>query len=234
MAGPDAFRPLWVLPCYRHEARLRHFLPQVTATGIPVLVVDDGNEPPLAPLDGAEILRCTENGGKGAALIAGARRAAEAGYTHLVQIDADGQHAVDDALAMIEAARREPETFFAGFPAYDASVPAARLKGREVTRLFLRLETGRRGIDGLCGCRVYPLRQLLEVCDGVRSRRMGFDVEVVVKWIWKGYALKQLPVRVTYPQDGVSNFRMVRDNVGFFMLHTRLITCRIFRLIRGL
>lgn len=226
------YRPIWVLPCYRHEAQLRRFLPQILKTGLPVLVVDDGNVPAIAPIEGVEIVRCDTNGGKGAALIAGAKRAASKGYTHLVQIDADGQHSVEDALAMVAISRAEPETLFSGFPLYDASVPKARLKGREVTRFFLRIETGVTRLDGLCGCRVYPLQHFLQVCDRVRARRMGFDVEILVKWIWQGLPLKQQNVRVVYPKDGASNFQMVRDNVGFFMLHTRLCCLRVLRFVR--
>lgn len=226
------YRPIWVLPCYRHEARLRLFLPQILKTGLPVLVVDDGNIPAIAPIEGVEIVRCETNSGKGAALIEGAKWAVSKGYTHLVQIDADGQHSVEDALAMIETSRTKPETLFSGFPIYDASVPKARLKGREVTRFFLLLETGIKRVDGLCGCRVYPLQHFLQVCEWVRARRMGFDVEVLVKWVWRGLPLKQQNVRVTYPQDGSSNFQMVRDNVGFFMLHARLCFLRVLRLVR--
>lgn len=228
----DAFRPVWILPCYRHEASLKPFLPQLFATGIPVVVVDDGNEPAIAPIDGVQLVRCDINRGKGAALIAGAKWAETQGFTHIFQIDADGQHAVADALTMLEAAKAEPQTLFSGFPVYDESVPTSREKGREVTRFFIRLETGLQREDALCGCRIYPLKPFLEVVQKVWTRRMGFDVEVIVKWVWQGYAVKQHRVHVTYPLDGVSNFRMVRDNVTFFALHTRLCCGRLLRWLR--
>lgn len=233
MKTPDV-RPIWIVPCYRHAESLRAFLPKLVATGFPVLVVDDGNEPALDPFEGASLLRCETNGGKGAALVTGAQWAAEHGYTHLVQIDADGQHEVADAVAMIDAAKEAPEVFFSGFPVYDISAPKARTKGRWVTRFFLLLETGLRGEDGLCGCRVYPLESFLKVAQRVWTRRMGFDVEVIVKWVWSGYTIRQHNVRVRYPLDGISNFRMVRDNIGFFALHTRLCCQRLLRLLNPL
>ncbi len=227
-----SFRPIWVVPCYKHEACLREFVKQLLPTGVPILVVDDGNPTPMEPIEGASLLRCDQNGGKGSALIAGAEWALARGYTHLVQIDADGQHAVADALTMIGAAKAEPAVLFSGFPVYDESVPKSREKGREVTRFFLRLETGLKREDGLCGCRVYPLQDFLKVAQRVWTRRMGFDVEVIVKWVWQGLQVRQHFVHVTYPLDGVSNFRMVRDNVAFFMLHSRLCCSRVFRLLR--
>lgn len=228
----STFKPLWIVPCYHHEASLKVFVPQLLATQIPVLVVDDGNETPISPIPGAMLVRCDVNGGKGAALEAGAKWAQTQGYTHLIQIDADGQHAVADALAMVEAAKAEPHTLFSGFPVYDDSVPKAREKGREVTRFFIRLETGLKREDALCGCRVYPLKQFLEVVQKVRSRQMGFDPEMVVKWVWQGYAVKQHLVHVTYPLDGVSNFRMLRDNMTFFAVHARLCCGRLLRWLR--
>ena len=231
MSSPT-FKPLWIVPCYHHEASLKVFLPQLFATQIPVLVVDDGNETPISPIPGAMLVRCDVNGGKGAALEAGAKWAEQQGYTHLIQIDADGQHAVADALTMVEAAKAEPHTLFSGFPVYDDSVPKAREKGREVTRFFIRLETGLKREDALCGCRVYPLKEFLEVVQKVWSRRMGFDPEMVVKWVWQGYAVKQQHVHVTYPLDGVSNFRMLRDNMAFFAVHARLCCGRLLRWLR--
>ncbi|MBO7181726.1 MAG: glycosyltransferase family 2 protein [Kiritimatiellae bacterium] len=230
--SPSTFRPICVVPCYRHEEGLKAFLPTLQTIGLSIVVVDDGNTPPMQSLEGVTLLRSEQNCGKGGALVLGARWAHEQGYTHMLQIDADGQHLVADAMTMLEAAKQAPQVLFSGFPVYDASVPKSREKGREVTRFFVRLETGLKREDGLCGCRVYPLAQFLQVVDHVWTRRMGFDVEVIVKWHWAGGEVRQHKVRVTYPVDGVSNFRMVKDNVNFFLLHMCLCCGRLLRLLR--
>lgn len=227
-----SFRPIWIIPCYRHEAGLKDFLPALQATGLPIVVVDDGNMPPMQPIEGVELVRSEQNLGKGGALILGAQWAEQQGYTHALQIDADGQHELADALTMLEAAKQSPQTLFSGFPVYDASVPKSREKGREVTRFFIRLETGLKREDALCGCRVYPLKPFLQVVNRVWSRRMGFDVEIIVKWVWAGGEVRQHKVRVTYPIDGVSNFHVFRDNLAFFLLHSRLCCGRLLRLLR--
>ena len=84
----------------------------------------------------------------------------------------------------------------------------------------------------MCGCRVYPVGQSLGVCKRVRAMRMGFDVEFIVRWKWAGYEVDSAPVKVTYPADGVSNFRLFRDNLGFSLMHTRLCLRRISGLYR--
>ena len=228
------FKPLWIVPVFRHTACVRTLVPRLRASGVPVLLIDDGNNPALGEVPGAEVLRLERNCGKGAAIVAGVRWAAAREFTAVAQIDADGQHNIEDALAMLRRAESLPETLLSGFPVYDASVPKARSKGREVTRFFLRLEMGLTGEDGLCGCRVYPLGPLMRVLPKVRSRRMGFDPEVIVRWVWQGFALEPYPVRVTYPVNGVSNFRMVRDNLSFVLLHTRLLTLRVLRFLGGM
>lgn len=225
-------RTLWLIPVYRHARPLAALLDRLAGSGCPVLVVDDGNDPPLKLPEGVDSIRFGRNRGKGAAVMAGLRWAAGRGFTHLVQIDADGQHDLEDARAMVETARSVPDALVTGFPVYDASAPSSRVSGRKVTRLFLWLETGRRDEDGLCGCRVYPVSRSLALLELVRERRMGFDVEFPVRWLWSGWPLVTRRVHVTYPAGGYSNFRMVRDNAAFFLLHARLCFLRLFRLYR--
>ena len=227
-----AFRPAWVIPCYRHGEALQARLAALCAAGVPVWVVDDGNEPPLAfevpPGGEVKVVRLPKNEGKGGALLAGAKAAYEAGYTHALQLDADGQHALADAVKLIEAARREPEVFWSGYPVYGAEVPRARVRGREITRWMVRLETGLPHEDALCGCRAYPLEKLVALAPKIRGRRMTFDVEVVVRWAWAGWPVKPFEVHVAYLPEGVSNYRMVRDNLALVGMHVRLIAGRVF------
>ena len=211
-------------------------LPALCQVGMPILVVDDGNWPPLefeAPA-GAQVavVRVHENSGKGAAFCIGAQAAFAAGYTHGVQLDADGQHQLEDACKMIEAARNEPDTLWSGFPVYAEGGPQARLYGRKITRWMIRMEAGLAQEDGLCGCRVYPLRRLMDVMPRVHGRRMTFDVEVIVRWIWGGGQIKSFPIHVSYPEDGVSSFRMVRDNVALAGMHTRLLAEKVWSVLR--
>lgn len=219
-------KPVWLVPLYRQARQFGDFLPRLLATGLPVLVIDDGNDPPCA-FPSVSVLRHGRNLGKGASVVDGFGWALANGFTHGIQIDADGQHNVEDALGLLKTAEGHPGALVSGFPQYDAAAPAARLRGRAVTRLFVRLETGLRHEDGLCGCRVYPLGRAADVGRELVSRRMGFDVEFLVRWAWRGWPVLSGPVRVSYAQGGVSNFRYFRDNVAFFGLHTRLCLARL-------
>jgi hypothetical protein len=51
---------------------------------------------------------------------------------------------------------------------------------------------------------------------------MDFDSEVLVRLYWRGVRMHWLPTQVRYPVDGVSHFRLVRDNWLITRMHTRL------------
>lgn len=222
-----------VIPVYEHHLGVAQVLERLRATGLPCILVDDGSSErcaaALAALaaadpDRIELLRLPRNRGKGAAVLHGMRRAAARGFTHTLQVDADGQHDTGAAPAFLAAAAAEPRALVLGRPVYDASVPAARLHGRRITRFWIHVNTLSRAIeDGMCGFRVYPLAATLALADRVRlGPRMEFDIDVAVRLQRDGVPVLNLPVAVTYPAGGISHFRMWRDNLRISLAHTRL------------
>lgn len=221
-----------VVPVYNHEGAVGATVAGLRAHGLPVILVDDGSRPEcgqvlrvLAAADSAvRLVSLAENQGKGAAVMAGLQAAAAAGFTHALQIDADGQHDASDVPGFLAAATAEPRAVICGQPVFDGSVPRHRLYLRYLTHVMVWLNTLSLDIrDSMCGLRVYPLSEVLPVIEAGRpGRRMDFDVEVLVRLHWAGVALRWLPTRVRYPLDGVSHFRLVRDNVLITAMHTRL------------
>lgn len=180
------------------------------------------------------VLRLPVNGGKGAAMLAGFAAAWQLGYSHGLQIDADGQHALGDIPAFLEAARRQPRALICGRPVFDRSMPALRHYGRYLTHVLVWLNTLSRSIpDSMCGFRVYPLEPVMALmAEEYIGRRMDFDVEIIVRMYWRGVPMQWLPTRVTYPADGVSHFRLVRDNGRMIALQLRLLCGMLRRLPR--
>ena len=58
---------------------------------------------------------------------------------------------------------------------------------------------------------------------------MGYDVDILVHLLWKNVPLVNEGVHVSYPVDGVSNFRMVRDNIHISLTFARLCIGMILR-----
>jgi glycosyltransferase involved in cell wall biosynthesis len=219
-----------VIPTYDNPRTIRAVVEQVRAHLELVVVVDDGSGPEgreaVAALgrEGlAEVARLPRNVGKGAAVKEGFRRALAAGFTHAVQIDADGQHEASDLPRFLAAARAHPEALVLGEPVFDASAPRVRVRGHRFCRIWTHLATGGRVIqDPLCGFRVYPLVAALSVSSG---DRMEFDVEIAVRMVWAGCPVVNLPTRIRYlteAEGGVSHFRLWRDNVRIVSRHVWL------------
>lgn len=226
------FRPCVLIPCYNHGAMIASVLSRLAPFGLPCLVVDDGSdavtrqelERLAAEQPQMTLVRLAQNAGKGAAVIRGLEECARTGYTHAVQVDADGQHAIEDIPKLLALAERHPDALISGQPIYDDSIPRSRLYGRWITHVWVWIETLSLQLkDSMCGFRVYPVSPTLRLAAREPlGKRMDFDTEVMVRLYWQGNTSVFLPTRVTYPQDGLSHFDALKDNVRISLMHTRL------------
>jgi hypothetical protein len=162
----------------------------------------------------------------------GFEKALAEGYTHAVQIDADHQHDPADIPRLLALSQANPEALITGIPVYDNSVPKSRLYGRYATHVMVWINTLSLSIrDSMCGFRVYPLAQTLQVWRSEAvGKRMQFDTEIMVRMYWSGITVLSLPTAVTYPADGVSHFDLWRDNLRISSMHTRLFFGMLRRL----
>ncbi|WP_147471214.1 glycosyltransferase family 2 protein, partial [Pseudomonas syringae] len=186
----------------------------------------------LAQAEDIYLVRLPVNQGKGGAVMAGFREAARLGFSHALQVDADGQHDLGDIPVFLEQSRQYPEALICGYPQYDASVPKGRLYARYLTHVWVWINTLSLQIrDSMCGFRLYPLAPVLTLIDAVRiGKRMDFDSEILVRLAWRGQAMRWLPTRVHYPQDGLSHFRLFHDNALISKMHAKLFFGMLIRL----
>jgi hypothetical protein len=176
-----------------------------------------------------------ENGGKGAAVLYGMRRAHAAGLTHVLTMDSDGQHPAARIPAFMQASLAAPDSMVLGRPVFDDSAPSFRVKGRKISNWWANLETLWAGIDdSLFGFRVYPIDPLIRVMQRQPwMRRFDFDVEAAVRLCWRGVRPVNLPAPVRYfrpDEGGVSHFNYWRDNALLTWMHCRLFFGFIARL----
>jgi glycosyltransferase involved in cell wall biosynthesis len=228
-----------VVPVFNHEHAIGGVVASLRERGLAVILVDDGSGPSCAAELGrlartdahVRLLRLPENQGKGAAVMAGLAAAASAGYSHALQIDADGQHDPSGVPRFVAAAEAEPQALICGRPVFDASIPRHRLYLRYLTHVMVWINTLSFEIpDAMCGLRVYPLAIVLPILNAEPpGRRMDFDVEALVRFHWHGVRMRWLPIRVAYPVDGLSHFRLVRDNWLITLMHTRLFFGMLWR-----
>jgi glycosyltransferase involved in cell wall biosynthesis len=229
-----------VVPTHNHYEVLGAIVAALRDHGLSVIVVDDGSGEPAralvaklhVPERDVEVIRLDRNLGKGGAVATGLRRACERGFSHAVQVDADGQHDLAQLAALLAASRARPEAIVSGRAVYDASVPLARRYGRWVTHVWVWAETlSFRIADSMCGFRVYPLAATLAVLDSEPvGKGMDFDTGIMVRLFWRGVPVVQIPVRVVYPTGNTSNFRLFHDNWLVTRMHARLVIGMLGRL----
>jgi glycosyltransferase involved in cell wall biosynthesis len=236
------FRCCAIVPTYDNPVTIRSVVEGIRVHLPDVLVVDDGSDTPgreacraLARDGLATVIRLEKNVGKGAAVRRAFLEAEAAGFSHAFQIDADGQHDLEEIPAFLAAASENSRHAIFGAPVYDGSVPRIRFAGRKITRFWVDLEVGRGVIqDAMIGFRVYPIEQVRGLA--LRDDRMAFDVEIAVLLVWAGVKVLNVPVAVRYPsaeEGGLSHFRPIADNVRLSWLHARLCTSASIRWCLG-
>jgi len=233
-----AYRPIVLIPVYNHEKTLPLVLSQVRRLGLDCLLVDDGSTMPcaavverLARQEGVMSMRLANNRGKGAAVTLGLLAAFARGYSHALQIDADGQHDLSVIESFLNASRQQPEALIGGEPIYGQDAPKSRLYGRWIMRLWVWINSLSRQIpDAMCGFRVYPLVSVAKLLEQEwLGERMEFDPEILIRLSWRGVPMRWLPLKVNYPQGGVSHFRLWRDNALISLMHARLFFGMLYR-----
>jgi glycosyltransferase involved in cell wall biosynthesis len=230
---------LVLIPAYNPGRLLTATVRAARACWSPVWVVvdgstDDSHADLLAETDpGVRVIVRPANGGKGSAVLTGARAALTAGFSHALVMDADGQHPVDRIADFMAVSAERPEALVCGKPVFGPEAPRARLYGRKLSVGLVALETAGRGAaDPLFGFRVYPLAPLVRVLEETRGGRgYDFDPEVAVRLAWAGTPALNREAACVYverSQGGVSHFRYVKDNLGMIAMHTRLIAALLF------
>jgi len=237
----NTFKPAIVIPVYNHEDAIKNTLKQVLEYGYPTVLVDDGSEAKCRKVleilatqysEQVYLVQLGTNLGKGGAVKAGMRFLLDQGFSHALQVDADGQHNISDLPIFIQSAEKEPTSLICGCPIYDHSVPKHRYYCRYLSHIWVWINTLSFAIkDSMCGFRVYPLDETCKLINRSScGNRMSFDTEVLVRWLWSGHKIKNMPTKVLYPKNGVSHFNAVKDNVLIACMHTRLFFGMILRL----
>ena len=222
----NPIRVIVVIPVYNHGATLRRVVEKVCRLHDAVMVVDDGST------DGGcesirdlhvQKIRHSHNRGKGKAIFSAAKEAEKLGMTHMVTLDADGQHDPNDLHLFISAMHRSPNAIVVGKRNFETGyVPSGSRIGRRISNFWLWVQTGRLLGDTQSGYRGYPVRVLKAL--KLREPRYAFENEVLAKGAWAGVELHEVDISTFYPadEDRVSHFHLLHDNVRLSLLNARL------------
>jgi len=233
-------KPCLLIPIFDHKDEIGGVVDSLAPHGLPCLIVDDGSDDETREvLDALErrvpqvsVHHRSRNGGRGAALSTGYRLAAQRGFSHAIQLDADGQHDAADVPRFLEEIAKAPDALVLGAPVFDDSVPRGRLYGRQLSRAMVWLTTlSLDVVDPLCGFRAVPLEAAVALLDDVgMGAHMEFDPELVIRLHWRGVPVRNVPTRVVYNEGGLSHFDMLWDNVRLSRVYARSVLGALVRL----
>ena len=119
--------PCLLIPVYNHGEPLEAVVGDLADFDLPCLLIDDGSDENtktrlreiVARYPWVRLETRNQNGGKGAALKDGYRLAHSLGYTHVIQLDADGQHNTLDLPRVAELAKAHPDTMILIEPIFE-------------------------------------------------------------------------------------------------------------------
>jgi len=219
-------RPLIVIPVYNHAGTLRDVVVRALSVCKDVLVLDDGSTDGSAEvIKGLPIhlVRHEKNRGKGAAILTAAREAERLGMTHIITLDADGQHNPADFPKFLPVIQENPLAIVVGKRILkNTKIPISSRFYKHFSNFWFRVQTGISLKDTQCGFRAYPVAVLIWL--DIHDKGYSFEEEVLVKAAWAGIPFKEVEVSIYYPPRGerISHFRFFRDSLARAMLNTRL------------
>ena len=216
-----------LIPVYNNIDTISEVVERCRAVLEPdVFVVCDGSTDgsgDAAQQAGARVIRVESNEGKGNAIRTGLTHALELGYTHVVVVDADGQHLPEEIPRLIDAAWEDPDCIWVGVREMENNeIPASSRRGRAISNFWATVNGWQRCMDTQSGFRVYPIEETLAL--NCKEKGFTFEMEVLVRASWAGMKIGHTAVNVSYPngENRVTHFDMKKDNLKFTWLSFRM------------
>jgi glycosyltransferase involved in cell wall biosynthesis len=228
---------IWcVIPVYNNCGTVKSIADECSLCLKNILVVDDGStDTDIAEMFAGtdiKVIRHKKNKGKGEAIITAMKYIAEKNGLFMITIDADGQHYPEDLKKFIPLLQDDETSIVVGCRNFNVkNVPGSSRFGRKFASFWLLVETGITINDCQSGFRAYPVRHISKM--KLYGSHYDFEVEVLARALWAGLRLKTVDIDVWYPepQERVSAFKPIKDNVRISLMHTRLVGRRLLQLI---
>ena len=224
----------FIVPFYNNGKTVGAVITGLKEAGYSVIAVNDGSTD--SSLEKAReanpdyVVSYARNRGKGYALRQGFKAAWEEGFHYAMVFDADGQHTLTGAKAMMEAALELPEkererTIIVGSRNTRGADGGGKF-ANNFSNFWLTVQTGKKLGDTQSGMRLYPLDKICRV--NFLGNRYEFETEILVRMAWRGFRLMGVPVDVIYPEDRVTHFRRGADFTRISLMNTFLTGAAVF------
>lgn len=224
--------PLIAVPVYGHRDTYASVVKRLLSLGCDVLIIDDGNSPPLKAVEGAELIRMESNAGVGAGTLAAIRWADDRGYPGVLSVDADDAHPVASVGEVLAHAIRRPKrpimtSRFGHIGEW--FIPKTKIAANYFAASLFLASSGYRFSDVASGLRYYPA-SILDM--HLKQDRFAFVYEALVAVAERFTDVDVVPIFCSYPDkpllgtdaeelrqfvsylDGISTNNEIRDVCG--------------------
>ena len=221
-----------LIPAYNPIETLAEYVQTLMSKGIfhKIVVVDDGSQATshgvftaLKKIPDVIVLRHAVNRGKGAALKTGLNYVAceFPESIGVVTIDADGQHALEDACNVAQALQHDPGHLVVGVRNFKGQVPKRSLWGNNITRYALKMVAGIKLSDTQSGLRGIP-QALISVLLTIDANAYEFELDMLMAANNQGFKIKEVPIQTIYLDGNVrSSFRPLWDSLRIYFVLLR-------------
>lgn len=209
-----------LIPAYEPENALLNLVIRLSDAHFQVVLVDDGSGENYRRIFSAakrfaDVLIHEENKGKGRALKTGLsyikRHWPENAV--VVTLDADGQHSVEDAVRVAEAAFAAKDALVLGCRSFSGEVPKRSRFGNTVTRFVYRAVTGLSVSDTQTGLRAFG-SALIPFMLNVEGDRYEYEMNVLLKCARKRIPIREVEIATIYFDNNTgSHFSTFRDSL---------------------
>lgn len=220
-AAPGANADVWVvIPLYNEATVIGDVVRGLLPTFPNVVCIDDGSSDGsgrVAREAGARLLTHPINLGQGAALQTGFEFALRQGAEYVVTFDADGQHRVVDAEAMVERARDEDLAIVFGSRFLDDRTDPGVMKKivLKTAVAVTNVTTRTKLTDAHNGLRVIRRDALQKI--KLKQDRMAHGTEIIVQLGKTGLPYAEQPVEVLYTEYSKAKGQSLLNSVNILV-----------------
>lgn len=180
------------------------------------IVVDDGSRDEtgqVARAAGAHVIRHPINLGQGAALQTGIDYAVELGARYIVTFDADGQHAADEIVPMVQHLIATDSEIVLGsrFLGRTVNMPRSKALTLWLAIRFTRMTTSLKLSDTHNGFRALTREAAQKL--RIRQNRMAHASEILEQIAANDLRYSEFPVTITYTAYSVAKGQRVLNSV---------------------
>ena len=224
-----------LIPAYKPEPKLADFVRTLISAGARTVVVDDGSGPDFAGVFDAvhragctAVLRHAVNLGKGAALTTGLNYIAcdDPEGVGVVTADADGQHTVEDVVAVAQSLAASPQSLVLGARSFAGELPLRSRIGNAATRQVMRWIVGQKISDTQTGLRGIPMALIPRLLL-IPHQGYEFELEMLLVCRYEGIRIVETGIQTIYLDGNVSShFNPLVDSfrIYFVLLRFTLVS----------